>query len=754
MDTTQTLKQEGLALLLDSRLQEWELARMPQELKLLECYQDVMRIPRDEDTKGTGAAKSRKAANIFVGSTRNKVRSARAKIIDSLLGNGKMPFDTEPTEEELRDYADVVEDIVTEQLERMDYRTLLKTGTNSLATYGTAFTFGLFVRKESLTETTVDASLGIQKLVENKFEFDFPYFELANTLDVYPDPEARNVKDGLGVFWVTMESKHTVEAWKIDKSYKNINQALLGLGDKGQENGSDRASSIRANVEYWHKNDRVKVARFFGKIPKKYLSEKKDGDADDSGEMIDAIVIMAGGVVVKVNEMPYDRNPTYRCGYEEIEHEMWAVGVAENNMPHQKVSNAAFRLFLEGKGMALLGTKSVDRSAFMPSEDFVKFPGKVYQFKPNLTPEERKTAIIEHIEPDVTGGWIDVIRMSEQFSDDDTGITKYTQGDDSRNLNKTASGISMIMNASSLPIKEVISNIDSNWIEPHVEALIDWNIKYLEVDTVLKIHGEKHAAIWQQVKEFGKTSFMNWQATGTSSFMQKEILTSKLRAFAEFALSNPLTAQKVDIVELLEQTWDVMQIGKESPILKDDGKASLPPEVQQQMQQQQEQIQHAEQAMQELSGQLQSIQQQASKTISDLESKLQDKEYANASDDDKKELEIYKSRTDRLKLAASVAPIQISSIIGQEFGIDIQPENIEQGMQEQSTDTEKDDIEETKQLDIVLGMMQILANKIDMQNKLETVVVYDENGKAIKSVKRLPEEENTAEDADENGVEE
>jgi hypothetical protein len=102
--------------------------------------------------------------------------------------------------------------------------------------------------------------------------------------------------------------------------------------------------------------------------------------------------------------------------YEEVEHEIWGVGVAENNQPHQKTVNAAFRLFMEGKGMALLGTKSVDRSLFMPARDFIKSPGKVYQIKPGLSPDERKTAIMEHIEPDITGGWKDVIAMSEQFS--------------------------------------------------------------------------------------------------------------------------------------------------------------------------------------------------------------------------------------------------------------------------------------------------------------------------------------------------
>lgn len=613
----------ALANLLEERLRAWEDARREQEQKMLDCYQDVLRIPREDDVKGTGAARTKKTQGLFIGSTRNKVRAARAKINDALFGNGSMPFDTMPTDEKLAPFADVVEDILEEQLERMKFKAMLKTGVNTLATYGTGFLFGPFVRKEKL----IEASVGEFGLTETEYAYDFPYFELGNTLDVYPDPEARDIPQGLGVFWTTMESVHTVGAWADDKTFQNIALALVGPGDRGNETGSDIATGRRGVSNFWHKNERIKVARFFGKVPRRMMPDVADplalGDAADDppatakyayrgtelvdvapdddvvdvagdldmreaelAAMVDAIVIMAGGVVVKVTPNPYGgKSPALRCVYEAVEHEMWGVGVAENNMPHQKVTNAAFRLFMEGKGMALLGTTSVDRSAFLPTENFVKFPGKVYQFKPGLSPEQRRDAIQFHAEQDITGGWVDVIRMSEQFSDDDTGITKYTQGDDSSNLNKTATGISMIMSASSLPIKEVIQNIDEMWTEPVVECLIDWNLKYLDPETVAKIHGEEAGQKWAQIKQFGKSSFMDWQATGTSSFMQKEVLTNKIRAFAEFAMSNPATAPLIDARELLQQTWDVMEIGRESPILKEEANKELPPDVKQRMQQ-------------------------------------------------------------------------------------------------------------------------------------------------------------------------
>jgi len=622
----------GLEKLLEKRLIDWERARANQELKMLECYQDVMRIPRDGDSKDSAISKSRKAQNIFIGSTRNKVRAARAKINDALFGNGKLPFDTEPSKEELRELSDIVEDILGEQLERMDFKGTLKTGVDTLATYGTGFMFGPFVKQEKITETSADNSLGYTQIKESEYEYDSPYFEIANTLDVYPDAECRKLEDGLGVFTVTMESRHTVDAWKELDGYMSVEEASKCGQDGLAETGSEKATGMRANVEYWHKGERVKVARFIGKVPESMIGEEvgdvdKSGDdeSDDATEMVDVVVIMAGGKVVKADRIPSSKLPAMHCNYESVPHEIWGVGVAENNIPHQKITNAAFRLFLEGKGMALLGTKSVDRSMFLPTENFIKSPGKVYQFKAGLTPDERKTAVIDHLEQDVTNGWIDVIKISEQFSDEDTGITKYTQGDDSSNLNKTAAGISMIMSASSLPLKEVIQNIDACWIEPMIERLIEWNIKYLEVDTVKKIHGDKHAQAWSQIKQFGKTSFMNWQATGTSSFMQKEVLTSKLNAFSQFALGNQLTAPLIDARELLNQTWDALEVGRESPILKEEGE--LPPEamkaVEMVKQQAGQQIQQLQQQIEQMGQALQQAQSGEAKAQAEMQMKMQ-----------------------------------------------------------------------------------------------------------------------------------
>lgn len=583
----------GLSGTLQEQFTDWLDRRKPQEEKMLRAYQDNMRISREDDTKETGVSKAQKS-KIFVGSTRGKVRTARSKLKDALFSNGGFPFDTKPSNEKLKPFADTMEAILEYQLEDGHAKQVLGTGINAISVYGTGFIFGPFVREKSKTSVEPVNVDGIPSLQEQNYGYPCPYFEHARTMDVYPDPEAEDVRDGLGVFWASRKQPEFVRALKGQQGYsdKAIDSAVLEKVSSYTDQGSDRTDQARMNLYRYTREGRIWFIRYFGLVKRKELEDWKrdnlpstgaDTDAaeeraeqgkpdDEDTERVEAIVIMAGGQVIKAEENPYkeQKRPVRRCVYEDVEHEMWGVGIPENNDPHQRVTNAAFRLFIEGKAFALLPISSIDRSKFEVTEDFKLFPGKRYLMKPGLTAEERKEAILWHQIPDVTAGWESVIALSEKFSDDDTAITKYTQGNDSSHLNKTAHGISMIMNAASLPLKEVLDNVDEMWIEDMVESLIDWNLEHLEPETVRVLLGDEHAAIWAQIKEYGKTNFMEWFATGSQTFVAKEILMNKLQGFLQIVAANEHLGQFVDLRELLEQVWDAGQIGKESPIFDEE----------------------------------------------------------------------------------------------------------------------------------------------------------------------------------------
>lgn len=589
--------QDSLSLHLEMLFDEWIQARRPQEQEWLEDYQDAMAIARDGDSRGTGVAKANKSSPLFIGATRSKIRTAKARIRDSLFSGGRLPFDTSPVKEEFRDHADTFELIIDHQLREDEYPMTLTAGITAEATYGTGWIMGPFVVEKSIDEIVMEEPApGYRVMGKKEYKYKCPHFEHARTMDVWPDPDAINEQSGKGLFWASPKPPGDIESWKDNEQYRNVEAALREYSRYTQDSGSYLAEQARGNVERFTKDGRINLVRFFGRVPAKMLREWETGTISapdqntDEERNVEIVAIMAGGIVVRAYKSPYKDRPARRCVYEEaVEPEMYGVGISRNNRPHQKVVNAAFRLYMEGKGFALLGIWSVDRSKFSPRENFKLYPGKVLERNTGVTPEEAEKAIIQHKFDDVTDGWENVIALSEKFSDDDTGISKYTQGQDSTNLNKTATGVSMIMNASSVPLKDVMANIDIMWIDKHITDLIEWNLEFLEPETVEKLHGQEHARRWAEIKQLGSAKFMTWKPTGQSTFIAKEVLANKLQSYMQLALSSEVAVKQVDVRELMEQVWDALDVGKESPVLTDEdiqkqgGQAQIPPEIQEQM---------------------------------------------------------------------------------------------------------------------------------------------------------------------------
>ncbi|MCI0526784.1 MAG: hypothetical protein L0Y56_04930 [Nitrospira sp.] len=552
---------------------------------MLEDYEHKMRIVRDgalrEETKDisnldrpTGLPSTQKSL-VFIGATRGKIRTARARIKDVLFGSGKMPFDAVPTQELLADIVVQLEKILTWQLDKMRWNNTVSLGVDDLSTYGTGFICGPFARADTYEE--LDLEHGIHS---REIPYRAPYFERASPMDVYPDPEAEEVHEGIGVYWASRKQPEFIRGLMGKPGYDNnaLRAAMNERITSRTNEGTDRTKDARQNLYRYSKDGRIWFLRYFGLVSVADLAQwmGKDTKGIDPMDRIEAVVQLAGGHVVKadINPYPLGRRPIYRCAYEDEPGEVWGTGIARNNRDTQKVINSSFRLYLEGKAFALLKMCSIDRSKFTAREDFKFFPGKRFDMKPDLTQEERNSAIIWHDMVDVTQGWEKAIQLAEHFSDDDTGVTKYSQGTDSENLNKTATGISMIMGASQLPLKEVLANIDESWISPMVNDLLQWDLEFLEPKTVEYMLGKKAAEAWSEIKEYGKTAFVSLEPIGSSTFVQREVLLQKLTGFMTAALGNPITAQHIDTRELISQIWDAAEIGKESPILSEEEELS------------------------------------------------------------------------------------------------------------------------------------------------------------------------------------
>jgi hypothetical protein len=90
-----------------------------------------------------------------------------------------LPFDTKPTNEKLKVFSDTVEEILSYQMQEGKFRKVFGTGVDAMATYGTGFIFGPFVKKITKTSVTATEDAGFPQIKEQQYEYDCPYHEHA-----------------------------------------------------------------------------------------------------------------------------------------------------------------------------------------------------------------------------------------------------------------------------------------------------------------------------------------------------------------------------------------------------------------------------------------------------------------------------------------------------------------------------------------------------------------------------------------------
>jgi len=142
-----------------------------------------------------------------------------------------------------------------------------------------------------------------------------------------------------------------------------------------------------------------------------------------------------------------------------------------------------------------------------------------------------------------------------QLADEQTGIPSYSHGQTGvQSMTRTASGMSMLLGASSLNIKTVIKNLDDFLLKPLGESYFQWNMQFFEGG--LDVKGD-----------------LEVRATGTNSLMQKEVRSQRLTMFLQTAQS-PAIAPFVKISKLVSELAYSLDLDPDE-ILNDPEEAAI-----------------------------------------------------------------------------------------------------------------------------------------------------------------------------------
>ena len=213
----------------------------------------------------------------------------------------------------------------------------------------------------------------------------------------------------------------------------------------------------------------------------------------------------------------------------------------------QATMNAATRMYLDNIAISSAPMIEVNSDLLAAGED----PTDIYPMRVFIREGgDAAVPMMRFYQPtNVTQGLDGVINMFRTFADETTSLPSYTHGEQTASLNKTASGMSMLMGAANVALKSTIKNIDDYLTKPLLESLYHFNMEWSDDE------GFKGDAIIK--------------ARGSSALIAKEMQSQRLLQFMQIA-SNPMDAPLIKRKQLLENIAASMDIDPEQVILSDE----------------------------------------------------------------------------------------------------------------------------------------------------------------------------------------
>ena len=335
----------------------------------------------------------------------------------------------------------------------------------------------------------------------------------------YPDPDAANMD----------EAQYVIERHKMSRTQ------LRGLKKRPyfRDNVIDEviASGESYDKKYWeddlsdyatdHGVDRFEVLEYWGNCDVEMLLDNGvdiPKELKDYDELQTNIWICNGKLIRMVlNPFKPSTIPYMAAPYELNPYSFFGVGIAENMDDTQTLMNGFMRMAVDNAVLSGNLLIEVDETNLVPGQDLSVYPGKVFRRQGGAPGQ----AIFGTKFPNVSGENLQLFDKARQLADESTGMPSFAHGQTGvQGVGRTASGISMLMNAASGSIKTVVKNIDDYLLRPLGEGLFRFNMQF----------------------NFDKNTKGDLEviARGTESLMANEVRSQRLMSFLQTASSPAL----------------------------------------------------------------------------------------------------------------------------------------------------------------------------------------------------------------------
>ena len=356
--------------------------------------------------------------------------------------------------------------------------------------------------------------------------------------NAYPDPDATSTEDLQYFIERHKMSSSQLRALKKRPMFRGnvIDMVIEGGPDYSKKYWEDDLNDYQTNTSI----ERFEVLEYWGVVDADLLRENEidiPKELEDASEL-QANIWFTGGKIIRLVLNPFKpvRIPYYAVPYELNPYSFFGVGIAENMDDTQTLMNGFMRLSVDNAVLSGNLVFEVDETNLVPGQDLTIYPGKIFRRQGGAPGQ----AIFGTKFPNVSQENLMMFDKARVLADESTGLPSFAHGQTGvSGVGRTASGISMLMNAASGGIKTVIKNVDDYLLRPMGEAFFAFNMQF---------DYDPEAAGDLEVK-----------ARGTESLMQNEVRSQRLMQFLQIIQSPTLApfAKMPYIVREIAKSMDL-----------------------------------------------------------------------------------------------------------------------------------------------------------------------------------------------------
>ena len=607
IDGTQDTEIQSLGSRLSDVFTEYKDARKETENEWLKDLRQFQGMYEPEVLARLNESGAR--SKVFVGLTRTKVMAAYSRIVDLLFQHGDSYFGIEPTPipqldplkaMQMREQAvmqitaasggmapELNEDLIAARMSELEEEFL---EAEQIIAKEAAEKMAVEIHdqlieanaeqklKEAILESTIfgsgaikagtiridrvqsysriqDPTTGQTGFALSQIEKAMPEVESVSIFDLYPDPYCSSLEDCEGLFRRHVLTRSQLRDLADRPGFDgDMIRYLIKHNRQGNHTEEDHEKTRRriAGInEYSESSNRFEVIEYWGEIDGYELEEHGVDipEGTDLSDYFSSCVWFSGGKVIKVMLNPIQgyRVPYHIFPYERSPHQFWGTGVPRMMRDSQTTMNAATRIWIDNLALSSGPMMEVNTDLLAAGED----PTDIHPWRVFLREGgDGSMAAVRFYQPVANANGLNqIVELFRRFADETTSLPSYTHGEQTRSLNKTATGISMLMGAANVALKSTIKNIDDFLLEPMVSALFHFN---MEFGTNEKAKGDLKVI-----------------SRGSTALIQKEVQSQRLLQFLSL-VSNPMDAALVDRNQLLRDIAQSLDIDPDEVIKSEE----------------------------------------------------------------------------------------------------------------------------------------------------------------------------------------